>query len=129
MLYTSSGDSSPLILKSPPPPSGVTIPSSSYASLSCHLFIFPLLYVLVSILFLFGFHLFYFPYMLFNFATIHQPHLILCVFPLLSRSEPSHLLNHLVKFMSSGNLLWVSHHILLKIKNHKQSATHKNVQF
>jgi len=33
-----------------------------------------------------------------------------CVFSLPSRSEPSHLLNHLVKFVSSGNLLWVSHH-------------------
>jgi len=26
--------------------------------------------------------------------------------------------------VSSRNLLWVSHHIQLKIKNHKQSATH-----
>ena len=52
-----------------------------------------------------------------------------CALFLPSKSEPSHLLNHLVEFVSNGNLLWVSHHILLKTKTHKQSATHKICNF
>jgi len=61
----------------------------------------------------------------FNFRTssLSSPYIVF--FPLSSRSEYSHLLNHLDKFMFSGNLLWVSHHILPKTKTHKQSATIK----
>jgi len=42
-----------------------------------------------------------------------------CVFLFACRSEPSLLINHLVKFVSSGNLLWIAHHILLKTKTQK----------
>jgi len=63
--------------------------------------------------------------MLFNFRTSSSSSLYIVFFFLLSKSEHLHLLNHLVKFMSSGNLLWVSHYILLKIKTYKQSVTIK----
>jgi len=99
----------------------------SFSFLSSFYFSFPLCSCVH--LLLFSFHLLSFPYMLFNFAPHSSSTPYNCVFSLFSRSEPLHLLNHVVKFLSSGNLLWVSHHIRLKIKNHKQNATHKNVQF
>ena len=69
---------------------------------------------------LFGFHYVFFPFYVLHFrpsSSSKSPYN--CVFSLPSRREPSHLLNHLVKFVSSDNLLWVSHHILLK-KNIKK---------
>jgi len=71
--------------------------------------------------------LFFFPFMLFNFHTLSSSSLYIVFFLFSPRSEPSHLLNHLVKFVSSGNLLWVSHHTLLKTKSHKQSVIIKCV--
>ena len=47
------------------------------------------------------------------FALHHQSSYT-CIFLLPSRSESSHLLNHLVKFVCSENLLWISHHIIDK---------------
>ena len=78
-------------------------------------FYFPFLYVLVFI--------FFYLVSIFFLSLIYSliPHLFIIntydrVFSLPSRTEPSHLLNHLVKFISSGNLLWVSHHICVKSK-------------
>ena len=75
--------------------------------------------------FLFGFHLVSFHCMFFNFAPHHHQHHIIVFFFLPYRREPSHLLNHLVKFVSSNNLLWVSHHILLISKCINKRVTHK----
>jgi len=40
-------------------------------------------------------------------SALHHQSPYTCIFPLPSRSEPSHLLNHLVKFVSNRDLLWV----------------------
>ena len=67
----------------------------------------------------FGFYLFFLPsYMFFIFAHHHLHHHII-VFSLCPLEVNLHTYLttfKLVKFVSSGNLLWVSHHILLKIK-------------
>ena len=71
-----------------------------------HYAIYPCVYVLVLLPF---FHSVSFIYTV-SFLCLSIPQSIIiftisCVFPFAFRSEPSHLLNHLVKFVSSGDLL------------------------
>ena len=44
------------------------------------------------------------------FLHLHHHNHHTCIFSLPSRSAPSHLLNHLVKFVSNENLLCAYHH-------------------
>jgi len=108
------------------PPSGVTlsqflsiIPKLSLLRLTLHfrllssssLFLIALLIPPLCFPFLVPFLHFSFRFLIYvlyyNFRN-HYHHHLNFVFSLLSWREPSHLLNHLVKFVSSDNLHWVS---------------------
>ena len=105
------------------PPSGMTPSPSSSAFF---LFTFSLLFLL-----LLSFHLF-------NSSSFHLVIYILCslipqssssspyncVFSLPSRSQPSHLLNHLVKFVSSENPKFINKRATSKMCNPKINSHH-----
>jgi len=107
-----------------PPPSGMTTPNFFISFL--HPFLF-FLFTAPPLILLLCYHAILL-ILVFTFYSSSSVHLflqvviiiILTIFVFLSlpfKSESSHLLNHLIKFDSSGNLLWVSHHILLKQKH------------
>ena len=116
---TSSDSSSPLILEYPLLQVVWQLLTIHKLSLISPSFLFftmrhfhSLLWVCVLLFPFSVFILFSFPFMLVNSCTSSSssspPYIVF--FSLPSISEPSHLLNHLVKFVSSGNLLWVCHH-------------------
>jgi len=121
VLFTSSGGSTPLILEYP-------ILQMAWQPLIfiCFLHFFSFFLPFLSATSLHSScHCVFFFLCAFHFHSSSSKSPYNCVFSLPYRSEPSHLLNHSIKFVYSGNLLWVSHHILLKTKTHKQSTTHK----
>ena len=120
---TSSGGSAPLILEASILPSGVNhLPLHKLSISSFSLFFLSFLthhlYCLLIVLssFTFGLYCFFILFLVFNFFQHHHLHTITVFSLLLSRREPSHLLNHLVKFVFSDNFLWAYHHILFNSK-------------
>ena len=116
---------SPLILEANHTPRGVfhfsnpshnLSPSFIYSSIVIPFLLFVSCSSLVFLVSIWQFYLVSFPCSLI-------PHLLAsfspynCLFLLLLWSEPSHLFNHLVKFVSSGNLLTVLTIFLLKNPN------------
>jgi len=91
-------------------PSGMT----NHKLLNLFIFLFflpfltPFFHTFINFLFGFLLHLMFLFMAFISTPSSYNHHI--CVFSLPSKSEPSHSLNYMVKFVPSGNLLWVSHH-------------------